>query len=177
MRRTTALLTAAVTAVVVGLVAGAVPAAAHPAAGPRPASGQQTVLAYYVSDNGQALHVVAEQRPVRRTKAPARAAIGEVLKKPYGRGLATMAPTGTRLLGVSLKNRVLVVDLSQQVMRNPGVGGAGEDAFAQQLAHTAAQFPSVDSVRLHVEGTAVRTLWGHRDWSQPVRPDMSRIAG
>lgn len=173
MRRTTALLTAAVAA---ALVASAAPAAAHPAAGPHPTSGQQTVLAYYVSDNGQALHVVAEQRPVQRTKTSARAAIGEVLKKPYGRELATMAPQGTRVLGASLKNRVLVVDLSKQVTRNPGVGGAGEDAFAQQLAHTAAQFSSIDAVRLHVEGKSVRTLWGHRDWSQPVRPDTSRIA-
>lgn len=175
MRRTTALLAAAIAAV--ALVAGAAPATAHPGAGPRPTSGTQTVLAYYVSDNGQALHVVAEQRPVQRTKAPARAAIAEVLKKPYGKRLATMAPAGTRLLGVSLKNRVLVVDLSKQVTRNPVVGGAGEDAFAQQLAHTAAQFSSIDAVRLHVEGKAVRTLWGHLDWSQPVRPDTSRIAG
>jgi hypothetical protein len=42
------------------------------------------MLAYYVSDNGQALHVVAEPRPVQRTKAPARAAISEVLKRPTG---------------------------------------------------------------------------------------------
>ena len=175
MRRTTALITAAVAAIT--LLAGTAQAAAHPAAGPRPTSGQKPVLAYYVSDNGQALHVVAEQRPIQRTKAPARAAIGEALKKPYGRGLATMAPTGARVLGVSLKDRVLTVDLSKQVRRNPGVGGAGEDAFAQQLAHTAAQFSSIDAVRLHVEGKAVRTLWGHRDWSQPVRPDTSRIAG
>jgi spore germination protein GerM len=140
-------------------------------------TGQQTVLAYYVSDNGQALHVVAEPRPVQRTKAPARAAIGEALKVPYGRGLSTMAPKGTRLLDVNLKSRVLVVNLSKQVKRNPGVGSAGEDAFAQQLAHTAAQFPTIAAVRLHVEGKPVQTLRGHRDWSQPVRPDTSRIAG
>jgi spore germination protein GerM len=175
VRRTRALLTAAVATV--SLLTGAAPVAAHPAAGPRPMTGQQTVLAYYVSDNGQALHVVAEPRPVQRTKAPARAAIGEALEKPYGRGLATMAPKGTRLLDVNLKNRVLVVNLSQQVKRNPGVGGAGEDAFAQQLAHTATQFPTIGAVRLHVEGKPVQTLWGHRDWSHPVLTDTSRIAG
>lgn len=51
-----------------------------------------------------------------------------------------------------------------------------ERAFAQQLAHTAAQFVDVDAVRLHVRGQAVDQLWGHLDWSGTVTADPHALA-
>ena len=152
-------------------------ALAHPAHGPTPKKGQQTVTAYYVHDNGQSLSLVGEQRVLAiRTRGVARAAITEALKKPHHPHLATLAPAGTTVRGVNLRNGVLTVDLSKQVLRNPGVGGAGEHAFAQQLAHTAAQFRNISSVRLWVGGKPVTELWGHVDWSTPITPDMTLIA-
>ena len=176
MRRTSRLAT--ILLMLAAMLLSATAAFAHPAHGPTPKKGQQTVLAYYAHDNGTSLHVVAEQRVLAtRTRGVARAAITQALAKPYHDDLVTLAPKGTKVRGVNLKGGVLTLDLSRDVLRNPGVGAAGEYAFAQQLAHSATQFSNIKAVRLWVGGEPVNELWGHVDWSKPIRPDMSMIAG
>jgi hypothetical protein len=84
--------------------------------------------------------------------------------------LETLAPAGTEVLEVDIDGDVLQVDLSDAV-RQGNVGAAGEEAFAQQLAHTAAQFDGVERVQLLVEGEPVDELWGHVGWADPIEPD------
>jgi spore germination protein GerM len=171
MRRTTAVLLTALT--LLGAFAGTASASSSKSESRKP----QTVMAYYVHDNGSALHVVAEQRTLpQRTKGVARAAVQESLKAPKGKGLVTMAPAGTTVRGVNLRKGVLTIDLSKEVRRNPRAGADGERMFAQQLAHAAGQYDNVDAIRLWVEGKPVTELWGHLDWSKPVRPDGSVVA-
>ncbi|HUG84967.1 MAG TPA: GerMN domain-containing protein [Euzebya sp.] len=107
--------------------------------------------------------------------AVARRALTELLAAEPADGLVQPVPAGTQLRGVNVVDRVLLIDLSEDVTTNPGSGGAGEEAFAQALAHTGAQFPTVDAVQLLVEGQAVSELWGHLDWSQPIAPDEFAI--
>jgi hypothetical protein len=84
--------------------------------------------------------------------------------------LFTHAPEGTEVLDVRIEDRVLIVDLSGEVRNGMG-GGSNEAAFAQQLAHTAAQFDGVDAVLLWVEGEPIEDLWGHIGWDEPMEPD------
>lgn len=150
-------------------------AAATPASEPsaEPTGGVTEVLAWYVRLAPTTLYV----EPVRRqlaepTVGVAAAAIIEVLTgDPEDPALTTLAPEGTRLLGASIADGVLTVDLSAEVRENPNVGAAGEAAFAQQLAFTGAQFDTVEAVEVRVEGEPVTDLWGHVDWSEPLRPD------
>lgn len=105
------------------------------------------------------------------TLGVARAAMEAVVRGPGSQGgLTTLAPPGTRVLGVDRDGGLLTVDLSEEV-RTPVGGAAAEAAFAQQLAWTGTQFEGVDSVRLLVGGAPVNQLWGHLDWSGAVTRD------
>lgn len=142
-----------------------------------PPSGTDVVEAWYVRGGKRGPWVEPELRQLSAaTVGVARAAFTEVITgDPRTPGLSTMAPEGTRILGVNRKDDLLILDLSDDV-RATGMGSAAETAFAQQLAHTATQFSGVDSVRLHVEGKPISELWGHLDWSQPVKPDEFAIS-
>lgn len=89
--------------------------------------------------------------------------------------LTSLAPTGVQVLGVAIEDSVAVVDVSSDVMEGRA-GSSQELAFAQQLAHTATQFDTVDAVRLLVEGQAIQDLWGHVDWSQPITADPALLS-
>lgn len=86
-------------------------------------------------------------------------------------GLTHAVDGSPELLGASIDDGVLIVDLDDSVHDGSPGGASHEEAFAQALAHTAAQFDDVDAVRLHVEGEPVDELWGHLDWSGPIEPD------
>ena len=141
------------------------------------ASGTDVVQAWYVRSGGQGPYVEPERRTLASpTVGVARAALTEVIEgTPRDPALMTLAPEGTRVLGVSRKDAVIVVDVSDDVDRT-GAGSAEEIAFSQQLAHTVTEFDGVRSVRLLVEGERITDLWGHLDWSRPVRPDESAIS-
>lgn len=164
-----------------GLVAQSPSPTASAAARPSPTSVDpqeptSTVTAWYVRATPEAMWVEPVPVTGARTKAVARAAMQAlVLIEPDNPDLGTMAPEGTQVLGVDIDqdSGVLTVDLSEEVdPEGIGFGSAQEVAFSQQLAHTAAQFEGVESVRLLVEGEAITDLWGHVDWSEPVEPDL-----
>lgn len=140
-------------------------------------SGTNIVHAWYVRPGSQSLFVEPERRTLATaTVGVAKAALTETIEgSPRDPALRTLAPEGTRVLGVNRNDTVIVVDVSGDVDRT-GAGSAEETAFAQQLAHTVTQFDGVRSVRLLVEGQRVSDLWGHLDWSRPIRPDQFAIS-
>jgi hypothetical protein len=132
------------------------------------------VTAYFVRSGPDRLwvepaRVVLGAPTVGVARAAVEAAVAEAPE-----GLETLAPTGTRVLGATIRDGVLRVDLSADVIEGQ-VGGEGEQMFAQQLAHTAAQFDNVEAVRLLVAGEEVDELWGHLDWGQPIEPDEGAL--
>jgi hypothetical protein len=135
------------------------------------------VEAWYVRSAARGPFVEPENRALPApTVGVARAALTEVIEgDPSDPGLTTMAPEGTRVLDVARRDSVIVLDLSGEVDQT-GAGSAQEIAFAQQLAHTATQFDGVRSLRLLVDGERITDLWGHLDWSRPVRPDEFAIS-
>jgi hypothetical protein len=143
----------------------------EPAAEP-PSGGVSSVTSFFVRDQSGRLWiepaVVELDAP---TRAPAQAAVQALLRGDVrAPGLSTPANPATRVLGASLEEGVLTVDLSGDV-RAPAAGAEAEAAFAQQLAHAVAQFDGIDAVRLWVDGGPVGDLWGHLDWAEPIAPD------
>lgn len=144
---------------------------ASPTAAPSP-PGAEEVTVFLVRDAAGSLWVepvtVALQEP---TLGVARAAMTALFRGGApDPALGTPANPATEVLGADIDGGVLTVDVSAAV-REPAQGSAAEAAFAQQLAHTGAQFDGVDAVRLRVEGQPITELWGHLDWSQPFTPD------
>lgn len=158
-----------------GATASAPPGTAPLAAGsptPTAPAGAREVTTFFLRDQGGRLWVepavVALDQP---TKAVAQAAVRALLRgQPGVPGLSSPANPATQVRGASVRDGVLTIDLSGDI-RQPAGGSATEAAFAQQLAHAVAQFDGIDAVRLWVDGRPVTELWGHLDWSQPVRPD------
>lgn len=135
-------------------------------------NGAEQVTAYFVRSDATTIWVEPETHELTTsTVGVARAAMELLVSgETHDPDLTTAAPPGTEVLGVSIRDGVLIVDLSGEVARH-GSGSATEVAFAHQLAHTAAQFDGVDAVRLWVDGRAVTELWGHLDWSEPLEAD------
>lgn len=130
----------------------------------------QRITAFLVRSAGDRLWVEpATMRLQTSTMGVARASM-EALMAAESDELETLAPEGTRVLGATISDDVLRVDLSEHV-REGSAGAEAEQAFAQQLAHTAAQFDGVDAVEVLVGGEEIEELWGHLDWSGPIEPD------
>lgn len=135
--------------------------------------GAEEATAYFARIDNSGAWVEPETHELDEpTVGVARAALELAISgEPRNPDLATTAPEGTEVLGVSIADGVLTLDLSADIQAT-GAGSAQEQAFSQQLAHTAAQFDDVDAVRLHVDGAEITELWGHLDWSQPIEPDL-----
>ena len=141
------------------------------------ADGVSAVRVWVVREHDGRLWLESERRDLPEpTVAVAEAAMTELLSQPTRHPDLT-APAGTDVTvgGVSIEGGVLTVDVDDAI-RDAATGAEGELMLAQALAHTGAQFDTVDAVRLHVEGAPVEELWGHLDWSEPVTPDAEHLA-
>lgn len=139
--------------------------------------GAETVTAYFVRSASDRLWVEpAEMDLDEPTVGVAQAAVQAMLTgDPRDPGLAPPADTDAQVLGADIDDGLLTVNVSAALAQASG-GSAAEEALAQALAHTGAQFDSVDSVQLWIEGEAVTDLWGHLDWSDPVEPDLFALS-
>jgi hypothetical protein len=97
---------------------------------------------------------------VPATLAVATAAIRELLAGPASdeRGLLTMIPAGSQLLGVTIDGSVATIDLTGAFES----GGGSMSMFGRlaQLIYTVTQFPTVKTVRLRLDGQPVESIGG-----------------
>src|SRR5450756_1065047 len=109
-----------------------------------------TVRVYLLQPDpaGGDAHLVPVLRTVPATRAVATAAVRELLAGPASdeRGLLTMIPAGSQLLGITIDGSVATVDLTGAF--ESGGGSASMFGRLAQLIYTMTQFPTVDTVRL-----------------------------
>ena len=105
-------------------------------------------------------------QPVRRmlpkTQAVAAAALRQLLAGPSlaerRAGLASAVPKGTRLLSVSVRSEIATVDLGGRFAA--GGGSLSVRGRLAQLVFTLTQFPTVQAVRLELDGKPVSQFSG-----------------
>jgi germination protein M len=130
---------------------------------PSPTTSVETMVvrAYYVLNGPVGVAgLVPTLRVVPKSAGVARAAMdalldsGKILDK-YPQ-ISTAIPSGTKLLGISIKNSVATVDLSREFES----GGGSASAFNRlgQVVYTLTQFSTVRSVLFQVEGETVTTF-------------------
>jgi spore germination protein GerM len=101
---------------------------------------------------------------VRRTHEPtplvATTAITSLLDGPTAAervsGFASAVPTGTKLLGIAIRNGVATVDLTSEFQ--DGAGSRSMQMRLGQVVYTLTQFPTVQKVRFHLNGTPVNVF-------------------
>ena len=130
------------------------------------------VAVFFVRSNDAGIWVEPETHELDRpTEAVAHAAIDLLFTgTPHDPELTSAGPDDVQVLATNIRDRVLIVDVSEEIATH-STGSAEELAFAEQLAHTAAAFPTVDRVQLWVAGEPIDELWGHLEWSEPIDPD------
>jgi spore germination protein GerM len=142
------------------------PPSTAPSGSPEPtpapsAEGTTIVRAYFYMGSGVDDGVVPVLREVPKTKAVATAAMNGLLAGPDAdsaeRVLSSAIPAGTRLLGLTIKDGVATVDLSNEF--ESGGGSASTIIRLGQVVFTLTQFPTVDSVLFQIEGRPV-TVFG-----------------
>lgn len=131
---------------------------------PTPASSETMVVRnYYILGGGVGVEgLVPTLREVPRTAGVARAAMAALLDAgsttdAYVR-ISSAIPTGTRLLGVSVRDAVATVNLSREF--ETGGGSASMSYRLGQVVYTLTQFPTVQSVQFQVEGKPVTAFGG-----------------
>jgi germination protein M len=90
------------------------------------------------------------------TDAVARAAMTQLLAGDLADGVGSAVPEGTRLLGLTIRDGVAVVDLSGAF--ESGGGSASSMYRLGQVVYTLTQFSTVRSVLFQVEGRTVTTF-------------------
>ena len=104
----------------------------------------------------------AAQRQVPRSKAVGAAALAALLAGPTAQereaGLHSEIPAGTVLQGLAVHSGVATVDLSGQF--ESGGGSLSMLARLAQVVFTLTQFPSVERVRLKLDGQPVEAFGG-----------------
>ena len=137
-----------------------------PSTAPTPAASGAaiTVVRAYFILGGEpgSVGLVPVLREVPETSAVATAAMTAVLAGPTAneageRTITSAIPTGTRLLGITIKNGIATVDLSTEF--DSGGGTASMHYRLAQVVYTLTQFSSVKSVIFQIEGETV-TVFG-----------------
>ncbi len=140
------------------------PSSSVPSASPGPtvsASPGPTMIVrtyFYLGGELGTAGLIPLAREVPETEAVAGAAMAALLAGPTAdetaeRGITSALPTGSRLLGLSIVDRVATVDLSSDFES----GGGSMSIFVRlgQVVYTLTQFPTIGSVVFEIEGRPV----------------------
>lgn len=122
------------------------------------------VSVYFVKESDGAATVVPVERAVagRGAEVLLRGALEELLAGPsageQARGLTTEIPQGTRLRGLTIREGVAVIDLSEAI----GSGGGSSSMLGRlwQIVYTGTQLPQAQQVRIIIEGQERQALGG-----------------
>jgi len=106
-------------------------------------------------------HGVVVHRPAP-AMTPARAAVSALLEGPTvserRQGFSSAFPTGSRLLGLTIRNGTATVDLTSRFAS--GGGSASMQERLGQLVYTLTAIPGVKAVNLRLQGRLVHVFSG-----------------
>jgi len=134
---------------------------------------QDTVTLYF--PRGDSGDLVPEERTIGDDTDMERAAILALMAGPKTEGLSPSIPEGTRLLDFRMEGKVAVIDFSEEIRTNHIGGSTGEMMTIYSIADTMGGLPTVERVKLLIEGQEEETLLGHLDISGEIEPNMDVV--
>lgn len=127
---------------------------------PPPAGAERRLFFAAVGEAGE-IAVTGVTRTIDASASPLTAALQTLFAGPdpgeLNRGLITLIPPAATLNGVSVRERIAYVDVSESFRFNP-LGREGFDAQLRQLVLSATEFPGVEMVQLLIDGRRVDFL-------------------
>jgi germination protein M len=158
MHKTACILLLAVTLLAIALLAGC---------------RMDTVTLYF--PEGDTGTLAAEERAITDTEDYERAAILALMEGPRTEGLVAPIPAGTQLLDFKIDGKVAVIDFSEEIRTNHPGGSMGEMLTIYAIADTMGGLPTVERVKILVEGQEIETLLGHMDASGEIDPNWDIV--
>lgn len=142
------------------------------------------VILFFPADFGGELSLVQVSADLPSTEAIAEASVEALLKGPSDtEGLLPVFPPGTKLRSIHIEeDGTCIVDFSKEIITNKGELNAGaeyESLVQKAIAETLCQFPSVNRVKLLIEGRQegsiegfyIEDFWGHTGLPEFIYPE------
>lgn len=125
------------------------------------------VNVYYPRSDGTGL--VAVRRMVSTEKDDKyTAAMKSLLTGTKEKGQTNVFPKKAKLRSIVVKDGIATVDFSKELQTNFSGGSTGEEMLIGSIVNTLTDFPEVQKVSILIDGSAVETLSGHMDLSEPL---------
>lgn len=125
------------------------------------------VNVYYPRSDGTGL--VAVRRTVSTEKDDKyTAAMKSLLTGTKEKGQTNVFPKKAKLRSIVVKDGIAMVDFSKELQTNFSGGSTGEEMLIGSIVNTLTDFPEVQKVSILIDGSAVETLSGHMDLSEPL---------
>ena len=96
------------------------------------------------------------------------AAMKSLLTGTKEKGQTNVFPKKAKLRSIVVKDGIATVDFSKELQTNFSGGSTGEEMLIGSIVNTLTDFPEVQKVSILIDGSAVETLSGHMDLSEPL---------
>ncbi len=140
-------------------------------------SGHELATKIYFSD-AQEMYLAAEDlvlNDVNDLQEAAQKVITALIAGPKDSSLLPTIPSGTRVLGVEVDNKLAAVNFSAELRDNHSGGSSGETMTIYSIVNSLAELEGIDQVQILVEGQVIETLAGHISLDEPLEPDWDLV--
>jgi len=124
------------------------------------------VILYFSDADGQYLQ--AEKREIPKTESIARQTVEELIAGPQDSDLLPTIPSGTILDDINIRDGLCTVDFSSELCDNYSGGLQDEELTVYSIVNTLTQFPTINEVRIWVDGQEIESIAGHVDVSEAM---------
>ena len=138
---------------------------------PEPSSTPLTATLYFARVVEGKLRLVAVPRELPPGLGVARASLEQLIEGDIPSGCERPLPLGTKLRGVTVADGLATVDFSRELLTKFRGGSDNEGVTVYAIVDTLTSLPTIESVRILVEGKPASTIGGHLDLSAPLKFD------
>ena len=124
------------------------------------------VILYFSDKDGT--YLSKETRKIPKSESIARQTIEELIAGPQDPDLLPTIPSGTILDDINIRDGLCTVDFSSELCDNYSGGLQDEELTVYSIVDTLTQFPTINEVRIWVDGKEIDSIAGHVDVSQAM---------
>ncbi|MDH7576876.1 MAG: GerMN domain-containing protein [Bacillota bacterium] len=133
-----------------------------------------SVSLYFKDEEGR--YLVRETQEIVKVPGIARATLQALCEGPAGTALKPSLPAGTELRELNIRpDGTCIVDLSRAVTEIPGQDPKAEALAVYAVVNTLTEFPTVERVKILVEGQLRETLAGHIPIDEPLLRNLTFV--
>lgn len=136
---------------------------------PAAQAGRHRVTVYYLRTEGDGAHLEARDLSAARQPSPA-TAIRLLFSRKAPSGLRSSIPAGTSVIDVTVRDKILVVNLTSEIENAP----SNTEAFAQ-IVYTAVEHADYDGVTFRVDDKPVDVPTDRSDKRTVTRSDYAHL--